>query len=177
MSGRAAHLVLVGLPGVGKTTVGRRLAGRLGRPFLDFDEEIARREGASVARIFAERGEAHFRALERALTAELRGHPDPMVLAPGGGWIEHPDVVGLLRPPARLVYLRASSAEVLRRLGAGRADRPLLAGDDPGAALGRLYARRRAAYEGADHVLDTEMLGVEKVMEAIVELVTAPGAG
>lgn len=177
MSGPAAHLVLVGLPGVGKTTVGRMAAARLGMEFLDFDEEIERREGLTVSRIFSEHGERYFRTLERALTAELRRHPRAMILAPGGGWIENPDVVALLRPPARLVYLRASLHTVLDRLGAARSDRPLLAGEDPEGALARLYERRRALYEGADHVLDTELLGIEKVMDALAELVTVGGAG
>ena len=177
MSEPAPHLVLVGLPGVGKTTVGRLAAARLGMGFLDFDEEIERREGLTVSRIFSEHGERHFRALERALTAELRRHPAAMILAPGGGWIENADVVALLRPPARLVYLKASPRTVLDRLGSGRSDRPLLAGADPEGALARLYERRRDLYEGADHVLDTELLGVEKVMDAIAELVTVGGAG
>src|SRR5215207_8822569 len=69
------HLILVGLPGVGKSTVGAAVAERLGRPFLDFDAEIERREGKSVADIFAERGEAAFRDLERALTEEARTAP------------------------------------------------------------------------------------------------------
>ena len=77
------HLVLVGLPGSGKSTVGRAVAKRLSRPFLDFDAELERRAGISVARIFAERGEAAFRGLEYSLTQELAAAP-PMVLAPGG---------------------------------------------------------------------------------------------
>ena len=172
----AGHVILVGLPGAGKTTVGRRAARLLRRPFLDFDEEIERREGRSVARIFAELGEPHFRAAERALTAELRAAP-PAVLAPGGGWIESSDAVGLLRPPARLVYLRATPATVLRRLGAGRAARPLLAGPDPVGAIERIFERRRLAYESADVTLDTEILGIEKLIDAVVQLVTTGGAG
>ena len=174
--GAGAHVVLVGLPGVGKSTVGRAAAERARLPFIDFDEEIERREGRSVARIFAELGEPHFRAAERALTAELRAAP-PAVLAPGGGWIENADAVRLLRPPARLVYLRASTATVLRRLGAGRAERPLLSGPDPAAAIERLFERRRPAYESADVTLDTEILGIEKLIDAVVQLVTVRGAG
>jgi len=174
--GAGAHVVLVGLPGVGKSTVGRAAAERSGVPFVDFDDEIERREGRSVARIFAELGEPRFRAAERALTAELRGAA-PAVLAPGGGWIENGDVVGLLRPPARLVYLRASTATVLRRLGAATSARPLLSGPDPAGAIERLLERRRPAYESADVTLDTEILGIEKLIGAVVQLVTVRGVG
>jgi shikimate kinase len=171
-----AHFVLVGLPGVGKTTIGRGVAERLGWRFIDFDQEIERREGKSVAQIFAEHGEAHFRALERALTLELR-NTDPMIVAPGGGWIESQEVVAILRPPSRLVYLRAEPATVLGRLGSAVDARPLLAGSDPLAAIERLYERRRRSYESAEHVLNTEMLGIEKLMDAVAELVTSGGGG
>lgn len=171
-----AHLVLVGLPGVGKTTVGRGVAMRLGVDFVDLDEEIERREGRSVAAIFAAQGEGRFRALERALTEALRGAP-AAVVAPGGGWIEQPGLVELLRPPARLVWLRADPASVLRRLGDARATRPLLAGPDPDGAMRRLDERRRALYATADHVVETELLGVEKVMDAVVSLVAPGGEG
>ena len=177
MSVLRSHVVLVGLPGVGKTTVGQGAAARLGCAFLDFDAEIERREGVAIGRIFADRGEAYFRSLERALTEEVRAAAEPMVLSPGGGWIEDAAVVSLLRPPARLVYLRATPATVLARLGPGRAARPLLSGADPREALDRLYERRRGSYEGSDAVLDTEMLGVEKVIDALVELVIVGGAG
>jgi len=78
------HLILVGLPGAGKTTVGQLVAARLGVPFLDFDQEISRRSGLSVADYFARFGEATFRAAEVALTRELQQAPRT-VLAPNGG--------------------------------------------------------------------------------------------
>lgn len=169
--------MLVGLPGVGKTTVGRGAAARLGVPFLDLDEEIERREGRSVAAIFASDGEARFRTLERQLTRELRASAGAIV-APGGGWIEQPGLVGLVRPPARLVWLRAPGEALLARLGATElARRPLLAGADPAGALRRLEARRAPLYAAADHVIDVEMLGVEKVMDAVVSLVAPADEG
>ena len=164
--------MLVGLPGAGKTTVGRGLAERLGRPFLDFDEELERREGRTVAAIFAERGEGYFRALERALTEELAGAP-PMVLAPGGGWITNAGVVALLRPPASIMYLAASPATALRRLGPARDARPLLQGPDPLASLRGLLVRREAAYRAADHVIDTDLLDPQGVIEKLVVLATS----
>lgn len=101
------HLVLVGLPGSGKSTVGAKLARQLGRPFLDFDIEITRRQGMTIPDIFAQRGEPYFRELEHGLTAEVR-ELENMVLAPGGGWVVRPENVALLRPPAKLIYLRLS---------------------------------------------------------------------
>ena len=101
---RRPHLILVGLPGAGKSTVGRGVAERLARTFLDFDLEIERRQGKTIAEIFGEKGEGHFRQLERALTEELRLMGN-MILAPGGGWVSSPEVVGMLRPPGRLIYL------------------------------------------------------------------------
>ncbi len=145
------------------------MADRVGRPFLDFDTEIVRREGASVARIFAERGEEHFRAVERRLTEELRGSGG-MVLAPGGGWAAAPGNVALLRPPGRIIYLRADPETVLRRLRRSRNRRPLLAGPDPLGTLRRLLADREAFYRQADCVVDTEVLDLQRLIDAVAEL-------
>ena len=86
------HLILVGLPGSGKTAVGEALAERLNRSFLDFDREIERRESSSISEIFAVRGEPYFRQQEIALTLELRQCGN-MVVAPGGGWVTNKGVV------------------------------------------------------------------------------------
>ncbi|HEX5580032.1 MAG TPA: shikimate kinase [Gemmatimonadaceae bacterium] len=173
-AGRAAHLILVGLPGVGKSTVGAGVAALLGIPFLDFDVEIERRAGMSVAEIFRVHGEAHFRGLERALTEELATAP-PMVLAPGGGWMSQPGLAALLRPPGRIIYLAASPAAVARRLGPASGARPLLAGGEPVERLAALLATREAAYRGADVVLNTELIDVQQVIHAVGEL--APTSG
>src|SRR5665213_2065880 len=101
------HLILVGLPGSGKTTVGHAVADRLGRTFLDLDLEIERREGRSIGQIFGEKGEAYFRKKERELTEELTLVGN-MIVAPGGGWVIDPDNVTLVRPPSQLVYLRVT---------------------------------------------------------------------
>jgi shikimate kinase len=163
------HLILGGLPGVGKSTVGRRVAQRVRRPFLDFDAEIEQRDGKPVARIFAERGESYFRALERALTEELV-ECDGMVLAPGGGWAVDPGNVALLRPPGRIIFLDATPETVVRRMGARRAARPLLAGDDPVAAMRRLLVERRRTYAAADAVVDTEIMNLQQVIRMVTEL-------
>lgn len=161
------HLVLVGLPGSGKSTIGALVADALGRTFLDFDLEIARREGVPVPEIFAERGESGFRDLEEALTAELQPRGN-MVLAPGGGWITRASTVALIRPPARLVYLKVTPATALRRMGAEAAGRPLLRHPDPAGELARLLAGRHGAYGTADLVVEVEDLAPQEVAERVV---------
>lgn len=164
------HLVLVGLPGAGKSAVGRRTAPRLDRPFIDLDREIERAAGLSIAEIFT-RGESAFRALERDATAALVAAP-PAVIAPGGGWIIVPETVALLRPVARTIYLKVEPVTALRRLGPTVVRRPLLRGEtaDALAAMQGFLLARRRAYEAADEVIDTEHLSLQQVMDAVVEL-------
>jgi shikimate kinase len=161
-------LILVGLPGVGKTTIGKAAAKQLGRQFLDFDKEIERRAGMDVREIFRLKGEEHFRAMEFALTQELSA-TGGMVLSPGGGWITQEKSVELLRSAGRIIYLRASPEAVARRLRRVET-RPLLAGRDPIVALTELYQKRRALYESADAVLDTERLARQQLIAKVVEL-------
>src|SRR5258708_21213931 len=124
------HLILVGLPGAGKSTVGRAVAAKLGRSFLDFDEEIERREGMPVAQIFGAKGEHGFRALEQKLTKEL-AKTSGMIVSPGGGWIANPEVVALVRPPAGIPYLRLRPETAFARLGSQKAIQPRLIGPHP----------------------------------------------
>ena len=163
------HLILVGLPGAGKSSIGRLVAIALGRPFLDFDLEIQRRSGKSLSRLFAENGEDAFRAREVALTRELLAAP-PMVLAPGGGWVTNPEVVPLVRPPGRIIHLRISPAAALRRLGRSRVVRPLLKSDDPLAALDRLWTSRAELYAQADLEIDVEAVDSQQVVKQVVAL-------
>ncbi len=153
----ARHVVLIGVPGAGKSVTGRRLARRLARPFLDLDAELVRRRGRSVAAIFADEGEEGFRRHERELTRELAAADvAPSVIAPGGGWVLDPVNVAALRPSAIIVWLRVGPAEAVARMGARIARRPLLAGDDPVVALAALAERREAAYAAAaDLVAET----------------------
>ena len=81
-----------------------------------------------------------------------------MILAPGGGWVSNPDVVALIRPPARLIYLRVRPETALKRLGSERSTRPLLMRPDPLGELRRLLTARKALYESADHVIEAELL-------------------
>ncbi|MGI8498087.1 MAG: shikimate kinase [Gemmatimonadaceae bacterium] len=163
------HLILVGLPGSGKSSVGRGLAKQLGRSFLDFDVEIARREGASVPEIFERHGEPYFRAREVQLTLEL-GVRGGMVLAPGGGWIMSPSVSALLRPPGRIIYLKLSPERALKRLGEARGQRPLLASEDPGRELERLLREREPTYLTADDVVMVGELSLRETVQAVLQL-------
>jgi shikimate kinase len=165
------HLILVGLPGSGKTTVGQAVAQQTGRTFLDLDLEIERREGRSISQIFAERGEPYFRKKERELTEELLLVGN-MIVAPGGGWVSDPENVSLVRPPSQLVYLRVRPATALKRLGPMRTLRPLLMRPNPLDELERLLKARKDAYESAEHVVDTELLSAQKVIDKVIELAT-----
>ena len=168
------HLILVGLPGSGKSTVGQAVAAKTGRTFLDLDLEIERREGESISRIFGEKGEQYFRRREREVTAEL-ALVGNMIVSPGGGWMMNPEVVGLVRPPSRIVYLKVRPETALKRLGPSRSARPLLSRPDPLAELTRLFEARRHIYETADSVIDTELYGLQRVIEKVIELASLTG--
>jgi shikimate kinase len=163
------HIALVGLPGAGKTTVARTLARQLKWPVLDFDEEIERREGRSVASIFEDAGEEYFRARERDVTASLRDAP-PTILSPGGGWITRSGTVDLVRDRTRFVWLRVSPAAAIRRMGGNRSARPLLMKGDPEAILARLGAEREHFYTASDAVVNTEVLTQQQVVLQIARL-------
>jgi shikimate kinase len=171
-----APIVLVGLPGAGKSTAGRLAAERLGWTFVDLDEDIVREaSGRSIPELFATEGEPAFRAREREATRNLRGRRR-IVIAPGGGWIANPGCADLLRPPARIIHLRVGVPSALARLGGSPEVRPLLAGPDPATALADLWHRRASAYGSADVELDTEVLSLQEVVDSLVRLATTPGA-
>lgn len=166
------HLILVGLPGCGKTTVGQAVADKLGRTFLDMDLEIERREGRSISQIFGENGEAYFRKRERELTEELKLVGN-MIVSPGGGWVTSDGLIDAVRPPSRLVYLRVKPTTALKRLGPMRMMRPLLSRPNPEVELERLMKERKAAYESADHVVDTELKDLQRVIDEVARLASA----
>jgi shikimate kinase len=149
--------------------VGRLVAERLGRPYLDFDLEIQRREGAPVAQLFAEHGEPWFRDRERALTMELASQSG-MVLAPGGGWMANPGCHEALRDRAVIVYLKVRPEEALTRMGAEAAARPLLGRPDPLAELRKLQAAREGIYLQSNHTVSTDMMTLSQVVDRIVVL-------
>jgi shikimate kinase/3-dehydroquinate synthase len=166
--GDSNNLILSGFMGTGKSVVGRLVAERLGRPFLDMDAEIERRAGKSIPAIFAEDGEDTFRAMEQALCGEvsrLAGY----VIATGGGALVDPDNRDRLAQSGPIVCLTAAVDELLRRLS-GTSDRPLLQGTDARGAAERLLHVRREAYAAVPWQIDTTSLSPEKVVDQVVPL-------
>ncbi|HEY9383023.1 MAG TPA: shikimate kinase [Gemmatimonadales bacterium] len=148
-------LILVGLPGAGKTTVGRRVAEILSADFTDIDEEVEAETGRSIAAIFAEAGEAEFRRLERAAMDRALSQP-PHLIAAGAGWIAQPgNLEAAAAAGARVLYLRIAPEVAVARVGRDRS-RPLLAGGNRFARLRALLAERGEWYERADLVVDGE---------------------
>jgi shikimate kinase len=149
------HVVLVGLMGVGKSTVGRRLAKELQRPFADVDEQIELRAGLTIPNLFGQQGEPAFRALEATVLADLLAHPAALVLAVGGGAVTSAgNRAALAAADAYVVWLRASTDFLAARTDPTH--RPLLAGNAAG-ALARLLAERAPLYEQvADVAVDVE---------------------
>jgi shikimate kinase len=160
--------------GTGKTTVGARLAARLGRPFIDTDALVETEAGASVADIFASRGEPAFRALERAAVARAAEAETPSIVACGGGAAMDPENRRVLREHGVVVWLDAPAAELAARTALAAGTRPLLEGDDATATLRRLAAERHEAYAAvADTRIDTAGRDPEAVVDAVLEAVGA----
>jgi shikimate kinase len=162
--------------GVGKSTIGHALARRLGRSFLDTDREIERIEGRTIATIFAEEGEPHFRAIESDLIERLtKGHLDEggdkgLVIALGGGAIARPGAVERLLASGEVVFLAAEPETLLDRMGAST-HRPLLAGLDREGQLARLRAlssERMPFYRRAQLHVDASG-GPTEVVDRIVD--------
>lgn len=162
-------LILVGLPGAGKSTVGRAVASRLQVDFLDFDDQLVARTGLTIPELFAQQGESAFRKLELRLTAELRDG-SPAVWAPGGGWVTAPGAMALVAGRSCMIHLEVSSSQALARLESDDSIRPLLAVPDPAAALQRLWQARAALYATAAHRVNTEVLSLEEVVDRVCRL-------
>jgi shikimate kinase len=161
------HLVLIGLMGAGKTTVGREVARRLGRTFVDTDDLVTATARMSVDEIFADTGEAGFRRLERDVVADVCASPEPLVVACGGGAVLDPENRRALRAAGVVVWLRAPARTLAGRVGDG-SKRPLLR-DDPAGVLARLERMREPAYEAAAHVsVDTDGVGIHAVADSVL---------
>ena len=164
LGGRA--IVLVGMPGSGKSSIGRRLAQWLGLPFADADAEIEQAAGMSIIDIFASRGEAEFRAGEARVIARLIDER-PQVIATGGGAFMNPDTRALIGARAVSVWLQAEIPVLLRRVKR-KNDRPLFMNGDPEVTLKRLLAEREPVLAEADIVVVSQDSPHETTMEAIV---------
>jgi shikimate kinase len=163
----ADKLVLVGMMGAGKTTVGRELSARLGWTFLDSDALVEESTGSSVAELFAAHGESGFRAEESRVLAEALASPVPAVVSAAGGAVLAPGNRALLASARAVVWLRAEPATLAARVGSGEG-RPLL-GHDPAGALRSLDAARRPLYgEVADVIVDVDDLDASTVVDRIL---------
>ena len=166
---RRRTIALVGLMGVGKSSVGRRLASALGLPFRDADTEVEAAAGRTIPEIFAEMGEAAFREGERRVIARLLEGP-PHVLATGGGAFMSPETRALIKSRAVSVWLKAD-LEVLARRVSRKDNRPLLAGKDPMDVLRAQAELRYPAYAEADIAVETgdaaHHVTVGQVLEAL----------
>ncbi len=161
-------LALVGLMGAGKTTVGRRLAQALGRPFADADAEIAAAASRSVEEIFAEHGECEFRRGERHVIARLLAGP-PLVLATGGGAFMDARTRALMKERAISIWLKAPLDVLMKRV-MRRNTRPLLQESDPRAVMERLMQERYPIYAEADIIVET---GGGPHRSAVAEIIAA----
>ena len=165
-------VVLVGLMGAGKTSIGRRLAKNLAAPFVDADEEIVAAAGLTIPDIFALYGEARFRELERRVVARLLDS-DAVVLALGGGAFIDPETRVRVTQRAVSVWLRADLDTLLARTARKRGTRPLLDQGEPREVLAGLMERRYPIYAEADFTVDSQTEPHESVVERILTMVEA----
>jgi shikimate kinase len=167
-------IALVGLMGVGKSSIGRRLALALGMPFRDADTEIEAAAGQSISDIFSQYGEATFRDGERRVIARLLDDP-PHVLATGGGAFAQPETRALIKAKAVSVWLKAD-IEVLARRVARRDHRPLLIGKDPMEVLEAHVRDRYPAFATADIMVETGDTPHHVAVDAVLKALAAHDA-
>jgi shikimate kinase len=165
-------IVLVGMMGAGKSTIGRRLSARLRLPFLDADTEIeAAHAGMTIPEIFAAHGEPYFRDGEARVIARLLDGA-PAVLATGGGAFMREDTRDRIRAKAVSIWLKADADIIMKRVKR-RADRPLLQTADPAATVGRLIEEREPVYQGADLTIWSRDVPHDKIVEECIDALHA----
>ncbi|MGB9116255.1 shikimate kinase, partial [Bradyrhizobium sp.] len=167
----ARSIVLVGMMGAGKSTIGRRLSARLGMPFLDADAEIEAAAGMSIPDIFESRGEPDFRDGEARVIARLLDS-GPAVLATGGGAFMRKETRDRIRDKAVSIWLRAEADIIMRRVKR-RSDRPLLQTADPESTVGRLISEREPVYRQADLTIWSRDVPHEKIVDECIEALHA----
>ncbi len=175
----AAHenLFIVGMMGAGKSAVGRLLAARLGRDFVDADHEIQARTGVSIATIFEVEGEAGFRRREEQIIDELTRRDDGLVLATGGGAVISAATRARLRERGFTIYLKAKAHDLWLRTRHDR-NRPLLACDNPRQRIEQLLAEREPYYaDVADLVVESGRSSMTKLVETLVERIAERDRG
>jgi shikimate kinase len=167
------HVLLVGLPGSGKSTIGRLVAAGLSAPIIDIDGLLVREMGMPVSQIFGMVGEARFREMERdAVNAAQGGNPG--VIVPGGGWAAQPGLLEAAKSASLVVYLKCLPATATKRSQQGEA-RPPLAGVDPAQRMRALLEERERFYLLAPHQVDADRTEPEAVAAEIVKLARQHG--
>lgn len=156
--------------GTGKSTVGKKIADRLGWPFVDTDLLIAEEAEMTIPTIFAERGESYFRALERAVLVRVC-HETGNVIATGGGAMTNAENLRVLKENGTVICLTAQPEVILSRVQ-GNTDRPLLQGEDPLTKITTLLSARAEAYAKADFTFDTSSCTVDEVVETLYARLT-----
>src|SRR5271167_2687422 len=160
-------IVLVGMMGVGKSSIGRRLAARLSVPFVDADAEIEKAAGMNIADIFARHGEPYFRNGEARVIARLL-EGGPQVLATGGGATMNADTRAAIKAKGVSIWLNAEFDVLLRRTSKRRNDRPLLQTDDPAEQLRALLAQREPTYALADLTVQSREVAHDAIVADIM---------
>ena len=163
-------LWLVGMMGSGKSTIGRRVASRVGADFVDTDELVAAVTDSSIAELWSEEGEEEFRRLESQMLASAASD-DGVVVATGGGAVLDPANIDLMRSSGLVIWLEASPETLAARVGSD-GSRPLVAdADDPARALAELLESRRDQYVGAaHHRIPTDGRETDEIAEQVIEL-------
>ena len=157
-------IVLVGMMGVGKSSIGRRLAARLGIPFVDADTEIEKAAGMSIADIFARHGEADFRSGEARVIARLL-ESGPQVLATGGGAFMNADTRAAIKAKGVSIWLSAEFDVLMRRINKRKNERPMLQTADPAETLRQLLAEREPIYAQADLTVQSREVPHEAIVD------------
>jgi shikimate kinase len=163
----ARSIVLVGMMGVGKSSIGRRLGARLGVPFVDADSEIETAAGTTIADIFARHGEAAFRNGEARVIARLL-ESGPQVLATGGGAVMNADTRAAIKAKGVSIWLTADVDVLMRRISKRKHERPMLHTDDPTATLHQLLADRTPAYAQSDLTVQSREVPHEAIVSEII---------
>jgi len=162
-------IALIGFMGTGKTAVGKALAKKLGKEFVELDSLIEQKAGKSIAEIFQQDGEVAFRELEIEVAKEVSNGKN-LVIACGGGIVLNRINIDRLRKEARIVYLTASPGVILKRVSGGGEERPLLKGTNKAWDTQELLRFRKPFYErAADIKINTSKLGIDAVAEQIIE--------
>jgi len=163
-----SSITLIGFMGTGKTVVGKALAARLGKEFIELDALIEKKAGRPIPEIFEQDGEIAFRSLEIEATKEVAGRKNT-VIACGGGIVLNKINIDRLKQECLIVYLKATPSVILKRVSQGDSERPLLKVANPNLAIRELLKFRKPFYErAADITIDTSKLDVDSVVAEIV---------